>query len=93
MTVCREVLPTKLRYHSLEFCHFVLYNIDIENKGSAKKHSVNIPKPEAKRKTETGIKPMQVNAKTEYSNFLAVDVPRKAESYLFSAGTDGGEGV
>lgn len=42
---------------------------------------------------ETGIKPMQVNAKTEYSNFLAVDVPRKAESYLFSAGTDGGEGV
>ena len=50
MTVCREVLPTKLRYHSLEFCHFVLYNIDIENKGSAKKHSVNIPKPEAKRK-------------------------------------------
>ena len=50
VTVCREVLPTKLRYHSLEFCHFVLYNIDIENKDSAKKHSVNIPKPEAKRK-------------------------------------------
>ena len=58
VTVCREVLPTKLRYHSFEFCHFVLYNRDIENKGSAKKHSVNIPKPEAKRKTETGIKPM-----------------------------------
>ncbi len=58
MTVCREVLLTKLRYHSFEFWHFVLYNRDIENKGSAKKHSVNIPKPEAKRKTETGIKPM-----------------------------------
>lgn len=36
----------------------MLYNRDIENKGSAKKHSVNIPKPEAKRKTETGSKPM-----------------------------------
>ena len=56
--VCPEVLPTKLRYHSFEIWHFVLYNRDIENKGSAKKHSVNIPKPEAKRKTETGIKPM-----------------------------------
>lgn len=44
VTVCREVLPTKLRYHSFEFWHFVLYNRDIENKGSAKKHSVNIPK-------------------------------------------------
>ena len=33
------------------FCHFVLYNRDIENKGSAKKHSVNIPRPEAKRCT------------------------------------------
>lgn len=50
MTVCREVLPTKLRYHSFEFWRFVLYNRDIENKGSAKKHSVNIPKPEAERK-------------------------------------------
>ena len=57
MTVCREVLPTKLRYHSFVFCQFVLYNRDIENKGSAKKHSVNSPKPEAKLKTETGIKP------------------------------------
>ena len=50
MTVCREVLLTKLRYHSFVFCQFVLYNIDIENKGSATKHSVNIPKPKAKRK-------------------------------------------
>ena len=63
MTVCREVLPTKLRYHSFVFCQFVLYNIGIENKGSAKKQSVNIPKPEAKRKTETGIKPMGMGKK------------------------------
>ena len=57
MTVCREVLPTKLRYHSFVFCQFVLYNIGIENKGSAKKHSVNIPKPEAKRKNGDRYKP------------------------------------
>lgn len=43
----------------------MLYNRDIENKGSAKKHSVNIPKPEAKRKTETGIKPMGEGQKRE----------------------------
>lgn len=57
VTVCREVLPTKLRYHSLEFCHFVLYYIDIENKGSAKKHSVNIQSRRQNVRMETDIKP------------------------------------
>ncbi len=40
---------------------------------------------------ETGVKPMQMDAKTEYSDFLAVDVPKKSESYRFVAGVDGGE--
>ena len=57
VTVCREVLPTKLRYHSLEFCHFVLYNIDIENKGSAK-NTVSISQSRRQNvRMETDIKP------------------------------------
>lgn len=42
---------------------------------------------------ETGIKPMQINEKNEYSDFLAVDVPKKIENYRFNAGTDGEEGT
>lgn len=40
---------------------------------------------------ETGIKPMQIDAKTEYSDFLSVDIPKKIENYRFKAGTDGAE--
>lgn len=42
---------------------------------------------------ETGIKPMQVNEKNEYSDFLAVDVPKKIENYRFTAGAGGEEGT
>lgn len=42
---------------------------------------------------ETGIKPMEVDSKVEYSDFLAVNIPRKTETYRFNAGDEGEEGT
>ena len=42
---------------------------------------------------ETGIKPMEKSSKTEYMEFAGIDLPKKAENYFYTAGTDGEEGT
>lgn len=42
---------------------------------------------------ETDIKPMQKSNKTEHSDFAGKDLPKKTESYYYSAGAEGEEGT
>lgn len=42
---------------------------------------------------DTSIKPMKLSTKVEYSDFAGIDLPKKGNSYMYSAGSDGGEGT
>ena len=36
---------------------------------------------------------MEKSSKTEYMEFAGIDLPKKAENYFYTAGTDGEEGT